>query len=320
MLVWNTTRRVLTATTALTVAGLAAVAAQPASAAGTSFANSAVVSAIPNTVTTSTITVSGQPTSLTDVDATLNQLGGSWIWQADVLLEGPTGVRVMLVSDPTESGPNACAFNTTTVDVTLDDAASGQVPGNAAMASGTYKPTDFDFPGGQCEGANDDGLVPAATATTLAAFNGTNPNGTWTLYFANDGTPSLLGPATISLAAGWALNLTAVPGPTPSPASATCKGLTATLVGTPGNDTLTGTAGNDVIAGLGGDDTVNGGGGNDVICGGDGNDTLIGGAGNDKLLGEAGNDKLKGGGGRDVCKGGPGTDKAAKCEVVRTVP
>src|SRR2546429_6102587 len=51
-------------------------------------------------------------------------------------------------------------------------------------------------------------------------------------------------------------------------AGTTCNGLTATIVGTTGNDTLVGTAGNDVIAALAGDDTIDGAGGNDVICGG----------------------------------------------------
>ena len=55
---------------------------------------------------------------------------------------------------------------------------------------------------------------------------------------------------------------------------ATCLSLvdfelrSATIVGTPGDDTLRGTDGPDVIVGLGGDDTIFGLGGDDVICGG----------------------------------------------------
>src|SRR2546423_3983366 len=59
-------------------------------------------------------------------------------------------------------------------------------------------------------------------------------------------------------------------------AGTTCNGLTATIVGTTGNDTLVGTAGNDVIAALAGDDTIDGAGGNDVICGGPGNHGVTG--------------------------------------------
>jgi Ca2+-binding RTX toxin-like protein len=74
------------------------------------------------------------------------------------------------------------------------------------------------------------------------------------------------------------------------------KPVSATIVGTQGNDTITGTSGRDVIAGLGGDDVLDGGGGNDLICGGDGNDRLSGGAGEDVLSGDAGDDVLEGGG------------------------
>ncbi len=83
----------------------------------------------------------------------------------------------------------------------------------------------------------------------------------------------------------------------------TCVGLTASIVGTQGEDTIYGTDGNDVIAGLGGNDTIHGLTGNDVICGGDGNDTLSGGAG------------------IDYCDGGPGRDATdGPCERTDGVP
>ena len=94
-----------------------------------------------------------------------------------------------------------------------------------------------------------------------------------------------------------------------SPPSAPCNGLSATITGTPGNDTLTGTDGVDVIAGLGGNDTIKGLVGNDVICGGDGTDVIDGGSGNDKVLGDAGNDTLNGGSGDDTLDGGSGADQ-----------
>jgi Ca2+-binding RTX toxin-like protein len=58
-------------------------------------------------------------------------------------------------------------------------------------------------------------------------------------------------------------------------APATCDGLTATMVGTDGDDTLAGTAGPDVIAGLGGNDRVEGLGGADRLCGDSGADVLV---------------------------------------------
>ena len=110
-----------------------------------------------------------------------------------------------------------------------------------------------------------------------------------------------------------------IPPPAPGTATATCKGLVATIVGTDGNDVRTGSLGQDVIAGLGGNDTLSGIGGNDVICGGSGKDILKGGKGKDSLLGQKGKDALKGGPGRDLCKGGKGNDTASKCEVEKSI-
>jgi hypothetical protein len=91
-------------------------------------------------------------------------------------------------------------------------------------------------------------------------------------------------------------------------ATTICKGQTATIVGTNGNDVLVGTTGDDVIAGLGGNDRIRGKGGDDVICGGSGNDDILGQAGDDLLVGGKGGDDLSGGGGADQVFGGRGRD------------
>jgi len=99
----------------------------------------------------------------------------------------------------------------------------------------------------------------------------------------------------------------------------TCKGTSATIVGTPGNDVRRGTRRKDVIVGLGGNDELSGLAGNDLICGGAGRDLLRGGSGMDTLLGHNGKDTLKGGGGDDVCKGGKSADTASECEVEKSI-
>jgi Ca2+-binding RTX toxin-like protein len=108
------------------------------------------------------------------------------------------------------------------------------------------------------------------------------------------------------------------PGGNGGGARPTCGGITATVVGTAGNDTLVGTNGNDVIVGLGGSDRIRGGRGRDIICGGSGrdrltggrgNDRIGGGSGNDRLVGNSGRDSLSGNGGRDLLSGGPGNDR-----------
>jgi len=89
---------------------------------------------------------------------------------------------------------------------------------------------------------------------------------------------------------------------------ATCIGLSATIVGTNGDDVLTGTVGDNVIAGLGGNDEINALGGNDLICGNDGNDIINGGVGNDNMVGGVGNDNMVGGDGNDGLLGEAGDD------------
>jgi len=89
---------------------------------------------------------------------------------------------------------------------------------------------------------------------------------------------------------------------------ATCNGLPATIIGTPGNDVIYGTNGADVIVGQGGNDVIYGRNGNDVICGNGGDDTLYGGNGNDTLVGGDENDTLSGGNGNDMLTGGSGAD------------
>lgn len=97
--------------------------------------------------------------------------------------------------------------------------------------------------------------------------------------------------------------------PTPPTTAQTCNGITATVVGTPGDDVLYGTSGDDVIAGLGGNDTIHGRDGNDIICGHSGDDLIFGGKGDDDLHGGMGNDIVKGSFGDDKIVGGGGNDK-----------
>jgi sugar lactone lactonase YvrE len=118
-------------------------------------------------------------------------------------------------------------------------------------------------------------------------------------------------------------------GPGPTPTTAKCQKLQATLSGTNGKDNLKGSPARDVILGLGGNDTIKALQGHDRVCAGSGKDKVSGGAGKDRLNGEAGNDRLiggpgadrlVGGKGRDTCIGGPGIDKAIGCEVKVDIP
>lgn len=65
-----------------------------------------------------------------------------------------------------------------------------------------------------------------------------------------------------------------VPTPAAGADPVLCRGVPATVVGTPGHDRLTGTPGRDVVAALGGDDVVDARGGEDLVCGGPGDDKI----------------------------------------------
>ncbi|MFN3215736.1 MAG: calcium-binding protein [Acidimicrobiales bacterium] len=96
----------------------------------------------------------------------------------------------------------------------------------------------------------------------------------------------------------------------PAPAqSMQCRGQSATIVGTPGNDRIKGTPGRDVIVTMGGNDRIKGLGGNDIICSGPGRDRIVGGGGNDYIAAGSGNDRVSAGAGRDVVNGGRGNDR-----------
>lgn len=103
----------------------------------------------------------------------------------------------------------------------------------------------------------------------------------------------------------------------------TCRGLSATVVGTGGDDVLLGTTGPDVIVALGGADRIVSRAGRDLICAGGGADyvgagsaadRVFAGAGPDRLLGRGGPDRLRGGRGFDRCRGGAGLDSTRGCE------
>jgi hypothetical protein len=126
----------------------------------------------------SNVGFSGLVGPVTDVDATLtgfNTNGASS--NLDWLLVGPAGQHVIIVSDV--GGANTA----NNVTLTLDDAAASFLPTASALTSGTFKPT----PG--ADGPGDPFNDPAPNfnhGQFLSDFNGTNPNGTWSLYATDD--------------------------------------------------------------------------------------------------------------------------------------
>ncbi|HEU5183331.1 MAG TPA: PKD domain-containing protein [Gemmatimonadaceae bacterium] len=145
----------------------------------------------------STITVSGAPTSSFKLTATLFRINHPTPGDVDILLVGPGGEKVMLLSD---AGGSADLLNDT---LTFDDAAAAQVPQfPVSFASGSYQPTNYGSP--------DAMLTPAPAepySTAMSAFAGSDPNGTWSLFVRDD---LLLGGGNGSIAGGWCMAFTQV--------------------------------------------------------------------------------------------------------------
>ncbi len=143
----------------------------------------------------SPIAVSGLAGLITNVTVTLTNLTHSRPDDIDVLLVGPGGQRVLLMSDT--GGDNSLNF----VTLRFSDDVAVFLPDSTPLLTGTYRPTNF--------GASDDFPAPAPAgpyASSFSVFDGTNPNGTWLLYATDD----IAGSASGLISGGWELNLTVV--------------------------------------------------------------------------------------------------------------
>ena len=141
----------------------------------------------------STITVSGVSGPVNKLTVTLRNLSHTEPDDLDILLVGPNGAAVMLMSD---AGGSPTINNVT---ITFDDAAAAIIPDASLITNGTYRCANY-FPFG-------DRIDPFAsgtqwTNTSLATFNGINPNGVWSLYIVDDALGDVG-----SLAGGWSLSI-----------------------------------------------------------------------------------------------------------------
>jgi subtilisin-like proprotein convertase family protein len=160
----------------------------------------------------SNIVVSGYSpnATITSITLTINSLTHTEPDDLDMLLVGPTGARIIFWSD-VGGAPTA-----TNVTVTISDAAASSLPDAGPLVSGTFKPTDpvggavdsFPSPapcaGGGCDPG--DTSAPEGTATLANRFNGTNPNGTWSLYVFDDSAGD-----TGTINGGWSLTISVGP-------------------------------------------------------------------------------------------------------------
>ena len=139
----------------------------------------------------SSIEVSCVPGALAQVTVTLSNLSHTYASDIDILLVSPSGQAVMLMSDVGTGNPISNAT------IGFSDASASFAPKSGLVATGVYKPTDYS--------PEDNLPLPAPLgpyATSLAAFNGADANGTWSLYVVDDALVD-----TGMLAGGWSLTL-----------------------------------------------------------------------------------------------------------------
>jgi len=116
-------------------------------------------------------------------------IGGGYNGNLYAFLVAPNGTLVMLLNQPGVTGGNPFGYAGSGMNVTLSDSASGSIQTTPETAGSTFS-----------------GNFQAAG--TLANFNGSVADGTWTLFFADEVAGG--GQATLN---GWNLNITAVPEP-----------------------------------------------------------------------------------------------------------
>lgn len=142
----------------------------------------------------STIAVSGIAGPVTSVTVDIFGFTHDSPADIDMLLAGPAGKSVMLMSDVGGDLPIGLTF------LTFDDNAAGEISATESLGTGTFKPTNSslfdvgdDFPASAASGS---------FTTLLSTFNGLDPNGSWQLWVNDDGAG---GNGAIDF--GWRLNL-----------------------------------------------------------------------------------------------------------------
>jgi len=145
-------------------------------------------------VTTWTLEVAGAGEYLTDVDL-FTDIRHSWTADIDMTLQSPEGTVVTITTD------NGGQYDDWFAGTTFDDQANpgGQVPylTNAGMVTDVFR---------EANGVN----TPLTPEEPLAAFDGENPNGTWTLTISDDDRGS------VGTLQSWGLNIQSLPAAPPT--------------------------------------------------------------------------------------------------------
>jgi uncharacterized repeat protein (TIGR01451 family) len=123
----------------------------------------------------STIVVSGVTGAVQKVTVTLKNLTHPLPDQLDMLLRGPGGQAMTLLSD------TGGLLGITNVTLVFDSTVTNRLPDNDQILTGIYSPTNY--------GSSDAYPLPAPAppyGTSLDVFKGKGPNGVWQLFVYDD--------------------------------------------------------------------------------------------------------------------------------------
>jgi len=156
--------------------------------------------------------VAGLTGQVSKVTVTFNGFSHTWPADMSALLVGPTGVKALIVGQV--GGDNTTPA--TNVTFTVDDSSAQYLPdfGGTGITNGaSYRPTNLA--GGNAAQVTFAGAPTSTPASPyrnkLNSFNGTAPNGTWTLYVVDSATGD-----TGSIAGGWSIDIQTTPQAVPA--------------------------------------------------------------------------------------------------------
>jgi hypothetical protein len=164
----------------------------------------------------STIVVSGLAGTVTRATVTLIDLNSASADDIDMVLTGPNGQQVMLMSDACGEYPGGSLEDE---DWTFEDSAQTFVPDGGPCApaqQASFKPSNYLGLAPEPDDLSPGGGPAPPYVNALSFFNGSSPDGAWNLYMTDD-TDGFLGFAINA----WALTLDVEPPPpAPTPTAA----------------------------------------------------------------------------------------------------
>jgi uncharacterized repeat protein (TIGR01451 family)/uncharacterized delta-60 repeat protein len=146
----------------------------------------------------SSISITGATGFVSKVSLTLSNYSHSFPDDVDMLLVGPNGQGVVVLSDV------GGGVDVNGLTLTIDDQAATALPNASPLVAGVFQPANYITR----DETPDLFPTPAPSgpyASQLTAFNGSDPNGVWSLYVVDD---SRLDSG--SIAGGWSLDITTV--------------------------------------------------------------------------------------------------------------